>query len=333
MHFVAALFAAVADSHAEAYWRFDVFIGGIRGLWLPGFPLLRAGASQFEGLAHHRPWFRHFHHHGVDSSMYLPEVWLGLFASWLPLQTLTECLELLEGYGFAGVLAMTLAMLDHMSNEIMQRDTFEDILQLLREEAKELFAPSPAELAAGTRAWLRTVVQDLGASYAAAVSEPTKIAVVDMQCQREESRVVVNGNVLKLPSLSEWVAQTTEKSASLVEFATTEFERHTSSASSWLSRFSLCQCWSECWPSKTPELPREAAASAKPSYKSRASFRLADQKKARKSSMEERVGSSSMTMTMGSEQARAKQDDHARERAKRNRRRLTWAPVLESESP
>lgn len=60
MTLVAAVFAAAHnDAEVEAYRRFAAFVQRVRGLWLPGFPLLQPSIASFEALAKGRPWFMH----------------------------------------------------------------------------------------------------------------------------------------------------------------------------------------------------------------------------------------------------------------------------------
>eukprot|EP00927_Polykrikos_kofoidii_P068313 TRINITY_DN63681_c0_g1_i1.p1 TRINITY_DN63681_c0_g1~~TRINITY_DN63681_c0_g1_i1.p1 ORF type:complete len:817 (-),score=131.37 TRINITY_DN63681_c0_g1_i1:36-2486(-) len=128
---VAAVFAVAAAGKDEAYARFRAFTRQMRSLWLPGLPLVKEGSDKFVALAGSRPWFEHLEKHGVDPTMYLPQAWLPLFASWLPVPTLIRCLGLLERNGFVGVMALTLAVLDALADELLERPKMSALLGLL----------------------------------------------------------------------------------------------------------------------------------------------------------------------------------------------------------
>jgi len=66
MHLVAAVFSKASSSQDEAYMRFHRFMGRARGLWAPGFPLLRVGAAQLEVVAKKRPWYAHLLENSIE---------------------------------------------------------------------------------------------------------------------------------------------------------------------------------------------------------------------------------------------------------------------------
>lgn len=268
MHLVASLFSAAADSPGEAYWRFHAFMKHVRGLWLPGFPLLQAGAAQFEEVAKGTRWFQHLRGYQVEPSTYLPQAWLPLFTTWLSLETLAECLELLEGHGFPGVLAITLAILEHADEHLLRQESRSSILQAINGLGQE--APAPAALAQGIRTWLPKVQVVL--------AHPSNFGEVLLQCEREGSRVagkVGTDAAIQWPSLPRWLA----------EAAATELPEEPSKTKS-ASSASLpppCWCWIWCFgrgltskpavqvlPPESPKPPR--------SPKRRASVKHAEQK-------------------------------------------------------
>ncbi|CAK0812270.1 unnamed protein product [Prorocentrum cordatum] len=152
MGMVAALFAVSSRCEEQAYARFSGYIWRLRGLWLPGFPLLVAGAALFEQLAAGRPWFQHFEQAGFEYNMYLPQAWLALFQTWLPRQARQLLLPLLEREGLAGLLATSLAVLDHLEPWLLQLEDEEDLLMGLQEFRGR--APDPEGLVEAVRAWL-----------------------------------------------------------------------------------------------------------------------------------------------------------------------------------
>eukprot|EP00928_Gymnodinium_smaydae_P019947 TRINITY_DN17690_c0_g2_i1.p1 TRINITY_DN17690_c0_g2~~TRINITY_DN17690_c0_g2_i1.p1 ORF type:complete len:451 (+),score=37.66 TRINITY_DN17690_c0_g2_i1:84-1355(+) len=152
MSLVAAVFATGSLTQGEAYSRFRAFTLRVRGLWLPGFPLLEAGTAHFETLAQNEKWYRHMCAHSVDTSMYMPQALLTMFAMWLPLATLLSCVQLLEHHGFSGMLAMALAIAGHCGEVLCHRRSFEDLLFVLKD--LKAWAPNQHELLAATRLWL-----------------------------------------------------------------------------------------------------------------------------------------------------------------------------------
>ncbi|CAE7726470.1 DUSP9 [Symbiodinium sp. CCMP2592] len=139
MHLSAAIFVAASESQGEAYWRFHGFTTALRGLWLgsSSFPLLRSGCACFqegskkEELAKGRPWFQHLMALKIDLNLYLAQAWLGLFGLWLPFSVLVQCIQLLEGSHMAGLLAMTLALLDRRSDRMHEAQTEDGLLRVL----------------------------------------------------------------------------------------------------------------------------------------------------------------------------------------------------------
>lgn len=172
MSFVAAAFAVAIQSQAEAYRRFHRFIQRMRGLWLPGFPLLHEGTSQFEEVARNYSWFQQLEHQGLETSMYLPQAWMTLFANWLPLDSIVRCLPQLEETGFVGVMAMTLAVLDNLKTRLVQA-TGEEILVLLKDPRH--LAPQAAQLSTQASAWAPVVLAAMmGSPSSAPVPELPK---------------------------------------------------------------------------------------------------------------------------------------------------------------
>lgn len=145
MNLVATVFSAAAGTYEEAYSRFHRFVDRMRGLWLPGFPLLQVGELQFVSVAKDRPWYRHLLAHNVDPSMFLPQALLTMFTMWLPLDTVVHCLELPEKRGLEAMVAITVAVLDHAKDRFLQQRGLEGIMQVLQD--LPTFAPPPSKLA------------------------------------------------------------------------------------------------------------------------------------------------------------------------------------------
>merc|ERR1719507_559191 len=171
MHLVAAVFSKASGSQDEAYIRFRSFMGRARGLWAPGFPLLRVGAAQLEVAAKKRPWYGHLLENSVEASMFLPQALMTMFTMWLPLETVVDCLALVEDLGLKAMVAIALAVLDNAADRLLAQQGLEGILgvlqglhecppsaevlgtaasSLLPDVSKALPRPPPAHLEAGS---------------------------------------------------------------------------------------------------------------------------------------------------------------------------------------
>mmetsp|Transcript_70797 Transcript_70797/g.166129 ORF Transcript_70797/g.166129 Transcript_70797/m.166129 type:complete len:323 (-) Transcript_70797:64-1032(-) len=131
MTLVAAVFAAAVPD-PEAYDRFAAFLQLVRGLWLPGFPLLTPCMAGFEVLARGKPWFEHFTRLGVRSDMFLPQALLSMFVNWLPLMMLLHCLRFLEDFGLAALLSLAISFLDLHEAHLLKQPTFEELMEALQ---------------------------------------------------------------------------------------------------------------------------------------------------------------------------------------------------------
>lgn len=152
MHLVAALFTAGSFSAAGSYFRFQAFIRSVRGFWLPGFPLLEEGLLHFAEVARPTEWAEHVRKHNVDLNSCLSKAWLTMFTTWLSLPTVVGCIEFVEGHGLAGVLAMTLALIDQASEDILEADDEEEILEVFNDfQEREI---DSKHILAGVHKWL-----------------------------------------------------------------------------------------------------------------------------------------------------------------------------------
>lgn len=131
MTLVAGVFAAQEDADVEAYRRFAGFMQQVRGLWMPGFPLLQPSIASFEALAAGKPWFSHFIRYGVQTEMFLPQALLSMLVTWLPLHTLLHCLGFLE-QGLDSLLSLAVAVLDMQENHFLQQNSFEELMDALQ---------------------------------------------------------------------------------------------------------------------------------------------------------------------------------------------------------
>ncbi|CAE8591968.1 unnamed protein product [Polarella glacialis] len=181
MNMVACLFSVAARSQAEAYARFHAFTQLLRGLWLPGFPLLQEGMCIFESLAQGRPWFQHLQRNDVGPETYLPRAWLSLFASWLSLPARVLLLRELEKNGLAALLAISLALLDHIGPALLEQgdDTGEILTVLEMDRCRE---PHPAALIAAKDVWIAVAIN--------AAARRTATPLAPPPLRREGSRVL-----------------------------------------------------------------------------------------------------------------------------------------------
>lgn len=155
MNLVAAAFAIAAGSQGEAYARFHAFVEKLRGLWLPGFPLLAVGTDKFVEIARGRPWYKHLHANAVEPSMFLPQALMTVFAMWLPMPTVVRCLALPECNGLKGMLAMALAVLDHTGGLLLKQQNMEELLKVFK--GLQSHAPTPSVLEAAASVALAEV--------------------------------------------------------------------------------------------------------------------------------------------------------------------------------
>jgi len=159
MHLVATVFSKASGSQDEAYMRFRRFMGRTRGLWVPGFPLLRVGAAQLEVVAKKRPWYGHLVEKGVECSMFLPQALMTMFTMWLPLETVVDCLALVEDIGLKAMVAITLAILDNAADRLLAQKGLEGILGVL--QGLHEYPPSAEALGAAASSLLPDVSKAL----------------------------------------------------------------------------------------------------------------------------------------------------------------------------
>jgi len=139
MNSVAAVVAVQGVSGDSALTRFWNIVHDIRGLWLPGFPLILSGAVAFDTLCRERlpELHKHFWEQGVTFDILLPEAWLTLFANWLPLAMLPHAYGLIEDEKFPAILALTVAVLEAHLSALLKTCDLGDLFVLLKTLAKQ----------------------------------------------------------------------------------------------------------------------------------------------------------------------------------------------------
>jgi len=133
--FVAAVTAHRFRSVDKAYPQFREIVSGIRGLWLPGLPLLLQGEVAFQGLCSSclgdlLPWLSE---QCVSPDLFLPDAWLTLFSRWLPFTMLWAVFDFVKVSGFPGVLAITVMVLKVHQPTLMAATSFQELVPLLKE--------------------------------------------------------------------------------------------------------------------------------------------------------------------------------------------------------
>lgn len=134
MSCVAAVIAAriVDVNGASSFFR--RLVENLRGLWLPGFPLLTAGTTAFESLQ--RSALPSLHGHleslGASSDMFLPDAWLTLFSRWLPFVSLWPVFVFLEDEGISGLVALTTVLLQLHETVLLSTGDFTEVFVTLK---------------------------------------------------------------------------------------------------------------------------------------------------------------------------------------------------------
>jgi len=182
MHLVAAVFSKASGSQDEAYMRFHRFMGRARGLWAPGFPLLQVGAAQLEVVAKKRPWYGHLLKNNVEASMFLPQALMTMFTMWLPLETVVDCLALVEDMGLKAMVAIALAILDNAADRLLAQQGLEGILGVLQ----ALHECPPSAEVLGTAA--SSLLPDVSTALPRPLPTHPKAASLKPDCSYTEAR-------------------------------------------------------------------------------------------------------------------------------------------------
>lgn len=167
MSFVAAVTAFQFRSIDAAYPHFWAIVNRIRGLWLPGLPLLLTGVSAFEALcsSSFEDLQQCLSSQSVAFDMFLPDAWLTLFSRWVPFAALWAVFEFVKAEGFPGVLAITVVLLKAHKSVLLDAADFKDMFVILKELAKQPRQPDVLQLVSAAR---ELVPQARGAMEASA---------------------------------------------------------------------------------------------------------------------------------------------------------------------
>jgi len=148
MSFVAAVTVHRFHSIDMAYPQFREIVSGIRGLWLPGLPLLLQGEVAFQGLCNSylSDLLTRLGEQSVSLDLFLPDAWLTLFSRWLPFTMLWSVFEFVKVNGFPGVLAITVMVLKVHQPTLMAAADFKELLALLKELRFQPVQPEAQDL-------------------------------------------------------------------------------------------------------------------------------------------------------------------------------------------
>lgn len=179
MSFPAAVLCAnLAESAANA--RFQSCLEKVRELWLPGFHIFETVKQAFDALLAHQSQAlaQSLQAQDVILDVFLLDAWLTMFARWLPFKTLFRVLDFVESQGFAGVLSLTVAVVNSHCQSIvgekadamlqlwtcLQWDVSEPPLEKLLEVAKGML-PKARELLAEQCTTSRPVKDVVGLAF------------------------------------------------------------------------------------------------------------------------------------------------------------------------
>jgi len=159
MSCVAAVVAAHIADVAVASSFFQRLVDGLRGFWLPGFPLLTAGAVAFEKLQKSCLPTLHDHlkYHGASYEMFLPDAWLTLFSRWLPFASLWRAFVFIEAEGIAGVLSLTTVLFRAHEAALLDTDDFTSLFVLLKSLGRQPRQPDVEQLILSAKMMLPVV--------------------------------------------------------------------------------------------------------------------------------------------------------------------------------
>lgn len=212
MTLVAAVFAAAHnDGEVEAYRRFAAFVQRVRGLWLPGFPLLQPSIASFEALAKGRPWFTHLVRYGVQTEMFLPQALLSMLVTWLPLRTLLHCLQFLES-GLKSLLSLAVALLDSQESQLLQQQSFEELMDTI--QGLKDCKVCPSRLLETAEAQAKVDVASFPESASVANFRSGRLHRKGSKVVDEEGIEILAAPTGGLPNNLEWLAQQKEDSTS-----------------------------------------------------------------------------------------------------------------------
>mmetsp|Transcript_101896 Transcript_101896/g.287538 ORF Transcript_101896/g.287538 Transcript_101896/m.287538 type:complete len:406 (+) Transcript_101896:75-1292(+) len=134
MCFVAAGVCLSGVGMAQAAEEFDAFIGLLRPLWLPGFPLINSGIPVLAEILTERDPELLDHltsNAGVDWHMVIPGAWLSVFAKWLPIDAFRDTLPFVCKGGLAGLLTTTLLILLYNRDRLLGCRGLEEALDCI----------------------------------------------------------------------------------------------------------------------------------------------------------------------------------------------------------
>ena len=139
----------------EAFWSLVALMKGqshrrrhgLRGLYIPGFPLLRLFQFQWTGLLRHfEPRLaRHLQIHDVMPDMYVTQWFMTVFGYCLPPGHLVRAWDVIMHRGQTGIFAIALAIIKAHERRVLAAKSFEDIIQILSAQSIKALDVTPHE--------------------------------------------------------------------------------------------------------------------------------------------------------------------------------------------
>jgi len=253
MNWIAAVISVCSPDQRVASMRFRRFVDSLRGIWLPDFPYLQTGALAFAVL--YRDCLpgicEHLNNNGVFLEMFLPEVWLTLFARWLPFQFLGRILEFIEAERLAGIISVTLVVLTEHAEALLRVNDFYGLFMGLKTLGRRVHQPSLEAVINGAKEFLPLVEKTLPPRWETLRSGDSKRSKKKaLRIKREASCVVHTDSLMN-------VIVKDDGNIPAMQQVATELRRYHGQEAPVLptggSRsqrknpfFQMCGCWEKC---------------------------------------------------------------------------------------
>jgi len=171
------------------------------------FPLLHLGASAFEAMfaTHLSDLCGFFKLRGLSEEMLATGIlageWLSLFSRWMPFPRLWAVFEFVEGEGFAGIVALTLAVLEAHQRAVLEAADFTALFAVLKDLRWQPRQPTPAKLIARAEELVPAAREAL--QQAESWETNSSRTQVSMSITRSGSRVVHISSEVEVVTMTE----------------------------------------------------------------------------------------------------------------------------------